>query len=280
MLFEQIDKDHCGHLSKAEMQQLELKILKHVIKFCEENNIKYFLYYGTLLGAIREKGFIPWDDDVDIAMPREDYDRFLKIYKDSDRYISTHIDKDKDYYLPFAKVYDNHTYLDERSTQRIPMGVYIDIFPIDAFDNSKLTYFLNKPKRGLIHCKIALIKKESSLLIKLIIFLGRVITIGFPLNKSIHSMEKNLRNTPLNKSKKVGTVTEGLLPVRPFPYKCIEKTIDWPFEDIIAKVPAGYEEILEILYGDYMTPPPQKKRKTAHEKFFSGYKTEFDKKSL
>ena len=275
MLFEKIDKDHCGHLSKDEMQKIELNILKHVIKFCEENNITYFLYGGTLIGAIRHKGFIPWDDDIDIAMPREDYDRFLKTFKNTERYILTHIDIEKDYYLPFAKVYDNYTYLDERSTQRIPMGVYIDIFPIDSYDNSEFTYLFNKLKRGLIHCRIALIKKEAPLHMKVLIFLGRIISFWYPLNKSIHSMEKNVRNTPLEKSKKVGTITEGVLIAKPYPYRCIESTLDWPFEDIIAKVPVGYDEMQTIIYGDYMTPPPEEKRKTAHEKFFSGYKKEF-----
>ena len=121
MIFEQVNEKFRGHLSKTEMQAIELKILKHVVKFCDENDITYFLYGGTLLGAIREKGFIPWDDDIDIAMPRDSYDKFIKTYKNSDRYILNSFELDKSYYFPFAKVYDNKTYLDERTTERIPM---------------------------------------------------------------------------------------------------------------------------------------------------------------
>jgi lipopolysaccharide cholinephosphotransferase len=275
MLFEKIDTNFSGHLSKQEMQKVELRILKQVIQFCEENNIKYFLYYGTLLGAIREKGFIPWDDDVDIAMPREDYNRFLKTYKDDERYKLSYLGIEKDYYLPFAKVYDSYTYLNERVTQNIPMGVYIDIFPIDVYDKNKTTFYINKIKRGLIHCKISLIKQDNTRLMKLLILLGRAVSFWYPLRKSIHSMENNLKISPISEAKQVGVLTEGLLNTKPFPSSYIKETIDWPFEDITVKVPARYDELLTHLYGDYMTPPPSKKRKTAHEKFFSGYRNEF-----
>lgn len=272
MIIEKIDERYRGHLSKKEMQKIELKILKHVVKFCDENQITYFLYGGTLLGSIREKGFIPWDDDIDIAMPRPDYDRFIKTYENSDRYILNSFDKDKSYYFPFAKVYDNHTYLDERTTKRIPMGVYIDIFPIDVFDNNKFRYFLNKLKRGLIHTKIATIKKDNSFLLNSLILFGRIFTFWVPINGFLKSMEKNVRKIPINKAVKVGTVTEGYVTSLPYSYESISKTIDSPFEDIMVKVPHGYDEILTTLYGDYMTPPPPHKQKTIHEKFFCGYR--------
>jgi len=271
MIFEQVNEKFRGHLSKTEMQAIELKILKHVVKFCDENDITYFLYGGTLLGAIREKGFIPWDDDIDIAMPRDSYDKFIKTYKNSDRYILNSFELDKSYYFPFAKVYDNKTYLDERTTERIPMGVYIDIFPIDVFDNSKFKYFFNKLKRGLIHCKIGVMKKDNTLLNNFLIILGRLIAFWVPINGFLKSMEKNVRKIPINKANKVGTVTEGYITSLPYSYKCISKMIDWPFEDTMLKVPVGYDELLTTLYGDYMTPPPKKKQKTIHEKFFCGY---------
>lgn len=275
MLFEKIDEKYRGHLPKDEMQKIELKILKHIIKFCDENNIKYFLYGGTLLGAIREKGFIPWDDDIDIAMPRNDYDKFIKTYKNDEQYILTSHELTNEYYFPFAKVFDNHTYLDERTTKRIEMGVYVDIFPIDVFDNCKFKYFFNKLKRGLIHTKILTIKKDNSFFINCLITLGRIFFFWIPIKRTLLSMEKNVRKIPIEKSKMVGTVTEGYISSLPFPYECIKETIEWPFEDIMAKVPIGYDKLLTTLYGDYMTPPPPKKQKTIHEKFFCGYKEQY-----
>lgn len=121
-------------ISIQEIKQTELGILHYIDRVCQANGLRYVLAYGTLLGAVRHQGFIPWDDDIDIMMPREDYKRFLDItHKTTDsRYVTASMEHTKGYYYEFAKVYDNRTRIEEKGVTAIDgMGVYVDIFPMD-----------------------------------------------------------------------------------------------------------------------------------------------------
>ena len=123
-------------LSLEELKKVELDILIWFADICEQEKLNYTLSYGTLLGAVRHKGFIPWDDDIDVAMPRPDYEKFIE-------YCNTHethyklidIHNDKGYNYLFAKVYDPNTTIVEKYANRFKAnyGVYIDIFPVDGF---------------------------------------------------------------------------------------------------------------------------------------------------
>lgn len=118
-------------LTLKEKQEIMLDILKDIDRFCRENNIRYSLACGTLLGAVRHGGFIPWDDDADLFMLREDFDRFVKIYK-SDRYnlLFNTREKEQFFAMGYAKVNDPTTYIAESLTMT-NHGVFVDIFPID-----------------------------------------------------------------------------------------------------------------------------------------------------
>lgn len=119
----------------------ELNILKLVVRFCDENHIQYFLTAGSLLGAVRHKGFIPWDDDLDISMPRDDYERFLSIAANKlDKCLYLHCNNtDTEYWLPFAKVRMNDTEFVEPTIEKIQThkGIFIDIFPLDNAKKQK-----------------------------------------------------------------------------------------------------------------------------------------------
>ena len=121
-------------LSKNEIKTIQLDILQSIHQFCETNNIRYSLAYGTLLGAIRHKGYIPWDDDIDVMMPRPDYERFIQNYPNfCDRNIVQTYNNDNSYYLWCAKVYDNRT---EQITFPTRSGVCVDVFPIDGLPDN------------------------------------------------------------------------------------------------------------------------------------------------
>ena len=119
-------------------KKIEFGILKYVSQFCLENNIRYFLCGGTLLGAVRHKGFIPWDDDIDIYMPRPDYDRFIDLMSNSTSNYYVLSSSQHDYYYNFAKVIDGRTSLNEIGYQPIRnLGIYIDIFPLEGMPTNK-----------------------------------------------------------------------------------------------------------------------------------------------
>ena len=128
----------------ASAQKIMLEILQEVHKICVANDITYWIEAGTLLGAKRHKGFIPWDDDIDIAMPRKDYNKFLKIAQEKlpqDMFLQNK-ETEPDYYLPFSKIRKNNTLLietGETGEENYHHGIFIDIFP---FDNYKYGWFI------------------------------------------------------------------------------------------------------------------------------------------
>lgn len=118
-----------------QLQQIEVDILDEIDRICRINNIRYCLVGGTLLGAVRHQGFIPWDDDLDIAMPRSDYEKFINVCKSqtsADYYIHS-VDSDPTYWLPFIKVRKKYTIFEEKNTAGLgcQTGIYVDIFPLD-----------------------------------------------------------------------------------------------------------------------------------------------------
>ena len=114
------------------LKNTQLELLDEFKMFCEKHNLTFYLFGGTLLGAIRHKGFIPWDDDIDVCMPRKDYDRFCLLYQENDKYFLQNTKSDKYYFYHFSKLLKKGTIYDEYFTQRLKSkkAVFIDIFPL------------------------------------------------------------------------------------------------------------------------------------------------------
>lgn len=131
-------------IGKEELKKIQIAILVSIHEFCEQQGLRYSLCFGTLLGAVRHKGFIPWDDDIDIMMPRPDYERFRTTYPGFNPHYSVqsyHIDDS--YWFNFVKVYDNRTLFIEDAARN---GVFVDVFPVDGFpdDNQEIEHILDK----------------------------------------------------------------------------------------------------------------------------------------
>ena len=128
---------------KNRIWNVEIEILDVFDKVCRDNNLKYSLAYGTLLGAVRHQGFIPWDDDIDVMMPRKDYDRLLEIWNSqvTNEYIIQNYKTDFDYTNNFSKIRKNHTTFlqsEDEKNKKYHKGLFIDVFPIDRVATNKL----------------------------------------------------------------------------------------------------------------------------------------------
>lgn len=134
-----------------ELRKVEVEILKEIHKICTENDLQYYLCGGTLLGAVRHKGFIPWDDDIDIVMPRDDYNKFITLClngKLDKQYILQNTDTEPEYHLPFTKIRKKHTFFDEEGVRKLKIhkGIFVDIFPLDYSKKNEGFVFISKIK--------------------------------------------------------------------------------------------------------------------------------------
>ena len=254
-----------------EIQQMELGIMEYIHEICQKIGVKYFLAYGSLIGAVRHKGFIPWDDDMDICMLREDYEKLQDYFisNPDERYEVMSYKNNLNYVYPFMKVQDNQTYLLEEDV-RIDsnMGIYVDIFPVDGYEDDsvfkdKMTRLIKK--RQLSCYTFKGITNTKSLLNSLIRYISVIIFYFTNTNKYIRGIDE------LAKSRKVLDYEE----VDYLIYKDMNKPVwrrEWleqvttgTFEGKEFMIPKNYHEILTSDYGDYMQLPPVELRFSHHD---------------
>lgn len=257
-------------ITNEELKVLQLDILAKVDEFCRKNNISYTLIFGTLIGAIRHKGYIPWDDDIDIAMPRPSYDRFLETFNGYDTYLyviapETNIN----YYAPYANVCDRRTILYEgyNGHRGIEVGVKIDIFPIDGTPEDETEYV----KRTMLLDDYRTIMRWKRNKLQFYNLKLLLITIAKKLKYSLYSYESlqnkiltEERKYPFSNSKYVDNVAFPVYSNTRLPKCCFDKYIDVHFENKLFMVIESYDEYLTKVYGDYMQLPPEEKRIPHH----------------
>ena len=150
-------------LNKEEIKNIQLDILNSIHQFCSERGIRYSLAFGTLLGAVRHQGYIPWDDDLDIMMPRPDYDRFVAEYQGTHQhYVVQTYKNNESYFLSLAKVYDNRT---EQIIFPTKTGVFVDIFPIEGLPETEVEakQYIDKYCKLVFHDILFLIDENHPL---------------------------------------------------------------------------------------------------------------------
>ena len=246
-------------LSLDEIKKIELDILKFIDKTCAENHLKYFLAYGTLLGAIRHNGFIPWDDDIDIYMLREDYEKLIKILgnRQDDRYKLLHLTTDPNYYYEFAKIVDSNTEIEVPNVIKNPAeGIWVDIFPLDKVASCKRLQHV--VINALVGCRALSVytkfpsNRRSKLFYPLWI-ISKAIGPRFFLNIIERICKSGKSNKYLGAIAAVGGSYY-------YPTEYFSSEIKVPFEDMICPAPIEYKRYLEGEYGDYMQLPPEDKR--------------------
>ena len=254
-----------------EIQKIGLNTLKFIDKVCKENDIKYSLCAGTALGAIRHKGFIPWDDDIDIMMTRENYDKFLNIMDNlqDKNYKCLHFGKKfPNYFYRFAKVVDLNTYVEEINFPRHnDMGLFVDIFPIDGMPEDKAVERTKKyAKWGLIHYTAAskkFIKSDKGVLRTIAKYFVWAFYKIIGWKHLVKKSDKFLREYKIEDCKYAGVYDE-YESREIMPKEIFDEFIEVDFETSKFPIIKNYDLYLTKLYGDYMTPPPPEKRQQHH----------------
>ncbi len=247
-----------GGYDIRDIQNVMLDILMVINKVCEENGIGYVLTYGTLLGAIRHQGFIPWDDDADIMMTRDDYDKFIEATKNSlpDGYVFQCMENTEKYPYNFGKVFASNTVYTERGTAHLPIchGVYIDVFPIDYVSPKDYVYHgkmishytdIRYYKLGMIHEW-----KYAPFALAPLAFLN-------------YMADKHMRYYKKNKEKLCDLAFFDSKQ-RVMNHSIFTDTIRVPFCGKMLPVPKEYDQYLTMRYGDYMTLPPKEEQRPTH----------------
>lgn len=260
-------------LELKEIQRISLEVLKKITSICETQNFRYTLAYGTLIGAIRHKGFIPWDDDIDIQMPRPDYEKFIKYMVEhpienlkvfNHKYV-------KNYPLGISRIADMRYKVEEKILEDCDMGIFVDVYPIDGlantYDGAKEAYSLtDKPRANLLRM---IYKKDNKIRFSQIFSDFNFFASGIKLeilglSRVQMQLEKAAMSIPFESSGYVGIPNWNWIRLV-YKREWYEDYIRVPFEDSEFFISKNYDGVLRAEYGDYMQLPPVEKRVFRHD---------------
>ena len=256
------------------IQLIELDMLKAFVNVCEELKLKYFLAGGTLLGAIRHNGFIPWDDDIDVIMPREDYEKFLEKGQSllEKKYFIQNYKTDPEFVLNFTKIRNSETTFIEKTSKNrnINHGIYIDIFPLDGFPRKKLDYIKTKIFDTLYGYQVdkyffyeEKIKENFFKHIAKKIF-SDMLYRKKSLREIQDKKEKMYKKYKYTDSEKIISYCGMYGKKEIMPKKYFGEGKKVLFEGIEVIAPQEYDLYLKQFYGDYMKLPPKEQQVTHH----------------
>ena len=260
-----------------EVQTHLLKIFKEFVRVCEKHHLRYFVDSGTLIGAMRHKGFVPWDDDIDVMMPRDDFDKFVKLqyeYEGTPYFIQTWR-TDPHYTYCFAKLRDSSTTFIENFyvNHRINHGLWIDIFVLDGVSYKvkprekfahrfRFTWWMNY--MSYLPQLTRKFHKETFFKDLGLNIIGCLFYIMDPFHIRNRIVERFMKKHTLDKAKMVANYYDFKPKKQAMRKELFDEYIQVPFEDMMVNAPKGYDEYLTILYGDWRTPPPKDKQIGMH----------------
>ena len=269
------DKSNFKKLDIDEIKEVELGVMDYIHNICKEKGINYSLAYGSLLGAVRHRGFIPWDDDLDIALKRDQYDKLYQAILEDNNSIYKVVswENDSRYPYPFYRVYDSRTVYENNYIQNdIELGICVDVFPFDDYkDVNKEITKLDMYRRLSVYTLYGIRNKEAGIknIVRYLMLVAFRLTRVKIWNKKLNDCSKAPVNSEyidyLMESKKYSTKIDA---------KALDEVIECKFEDRVYNIPKDYDHILTTIYGeDYMEIPPLEKR-IQHDDFVAYIKKE------
>ena len=251
------------------LKRVQVEILDVVNEFCKKHNINYWLDCGTLIGAVRHHGYIPWDDDIDIGMLRDDYNKFMTLFNaENDRYKFNSIENNNDYLIAFGKVEDTRTALYEPNKEEgIKLCINIDVFVYDNAPDDEVKLAKMFRKRDL-YLKLRFAQlypnyyDKKSLKKRIMRFFLKGYLLFLPKNYYTKKIIKNSKRYLNCNTKRVGNFSS----VSKFvgDKKIFNDFVMVKFEGKEYPAPVGYDEWLKNIYGDYMKLPPKEKQVSHH----------------
>ena len=279
-------KTKCGNeIRIKDLQIKSLEIYEYFKNFCKKNNLRHFILGGCAIGAVRHKGFIPWDDDIDIFMPRPDYEKLIEIWNkeaDSERFPLCRTDLEHNYHCCATFIKDNNTtFVNEHSiNEDINHGFFIDIMPLDGCPKSKLKRFFQiifAMIYSLFHAQR--LPNNQGILIR---YLAKIL-LGIVKSPKLRYKiwrfcEKQMTKYNYDNSDYITELVTGLKGLfYRHPKEFFSEIISVPFENTEIYLPIGFEQYLKRVFGDYLTLPAEKDRIPKHKPYFIDLNTSYKK---
>lgn len=261
-------------LSLQEIRVKTLDLMDHIHELCVKNGIPYFLHYGTLIGAVRHNGFIPWDDDFDIAMKRSDYRKFCKAVEreNSSVYKLCNRANTDNYYYGIARYADTrYKYVSElKGLKQADIGVFIDVYPLDNLGNTKEEAIEIKKKANVLNRDYIIYTNKTSLqgplhtLARIPLHYYYRLKYGKDFRFKVDQMiYRRIRSLTSDQDRQIGLACWDVT-CWPYEREWFDEACLHQFEDRQYYIPVQYDKVLRMVYGDYMQLPPEEKRVPTH----------------
>jgi len=253
-----------------DLQLCELEIVRNVLEICEKHDLQIYMIGGTFLGAVRHRGFIPWDDDVDLGFSRKDYETFLQVAPEElkDGYYLRHYETDPTMpYYPAQVVDPSFEILDVSAKIPKMRSAWIDLFPLDGMPDGAVSYFFHKYRLLYLRMMlkfsqfdqvVAVNLKNRPLHEKILVAVGKHLHLEGKLDtlKRMRLIDRCLKKFPFENCRRVVNFMGAYKFREVFDRSVYEDSVEYPFEDITLPAPRDYDLVNRQLYGDYVTPPP------------------------